>query len=74
MHDPRTRILVAGALAGRITRRQMLSLSLESPDIAALLAAGPEDAQGSSPLIAPARWSAVQEGSGALTVIIPSEQ
>ena len=28
MHDPRTRILVADALAGRITRRQSLSLGL----------------------------------------------
>ena len=50
MHDPRTRILVAGALAGRITRRQMLSLGLESPDIAALLAPNP----GGRPEIVPA--------------------
>src|ERR671910_2901481 len=74
MHDPRTRILVADALAGRITRRQTLSLGLRlglaSPVITALLAASPGDSQASSPQTAPARQSAAQEGSGALTVII----
>ena len=70
----RTRILVADALAGRITRRQTLSLGLRlglaSPVITALLAAMPEDARASSPQTAPARLPAAQEGSGALTVII----
>jgi peptide/nickel transport system substrate-binding protein len=76
MHDPRTRILMADALAGRITRRQTLSLGLRlglsSPVIAALLAASPEDSRAASPQTAPARLSAAQEGSGSLTVIIPS--
>src|SRR5215207_2077704 len=76
MHDPRTRtrILVANALAGRITRRQTLSLGLRlglaSPVITALLAAMPEDARASAPQTAAARLSAAQEGSGALNVII----
>src|SRR4051794_1426199 len=76
MHDPRTRILGADALTGRITRRQTLSLGLRlglaSPVIAALLAASPEVAQTASPQAAPARLSAAQEGSGALKVGIQS--
>src|SRR5918998_1545383 len=76
MHDPRTRNLVADALTGRITRRQSLSLGLRlgvaSPIIMALIVANPGNARASSPQTAPARLSAAQEGSGALTVIIPS--
>ena len=76
MHDPRTSILGADALTGRITRRQTLSLGLRlglaSPVIAALLAASPEVSQAASPQAAPARLSAAQEGSGALKVVIQS--
>src|SRR5215204_179512 len=76
MHDPRTRILMANALAGRITRRHTLSLALRlglsSPVIGALLAASSGDSRAASPQTAPARLSAAQEGSGSLTVIIPS--
>src|SRR5215217_7480298 len=76
MYDRCPHILVADALAGRITRRQTLSLGLRlgvaSPVIAAILAASPEDSRASAPQTAPARLPAAQEGSGVLTVVIPS--
>jgi peptide/nickel transport system substrate-binding protein len=75
MHDPRTRILVADALAGRISRRQTLSLGLRlglaSPVITALLAVTPGISRASSsPRNTSVRLSAAQEGSGVFNVVI----
>ncbi len=76
MHNPRAARLLADALAGRITRRQALTLSLRlglaSPVIAALMAATPEDSPASSPRTTGARLPRAQEGSGTFTVVIPS--
>lgn len=76
MNDPRTARLMSDAVAGRISRRQALSLGLRlglaTPAITALMAAAPASGLAALPAAAPSRLPSAQKGSGTLNVIILS--